>query len=173
MADFSHLDKQSVQAFIDGDLATFIGDLKHIVEKGDPSIRDLADGVTTSDTVLGIHPGQPLMMGLIGDDDLVGGALFVKSLATNLQTTLNVLEAQQDTFDEINEGLVTTLKELFKTQDDNLGTIGADEFSGVLTDTGFSDGSSGGSSDSGSGSDSSSDSGSGSDGAEGDSGDNA
>ncbi|MEU9453142.1 type VII secretion system-associated protein [Streptomyces sp. NPDC048277] len=159
MADFSHLDKQSIQAFIHGDLATFIGDLKKILA-GDPSMRDIADGVTTKYNVGAISEAKPLMMGLIDTNDLVSGATFTDSLATNIKTVVSTLEAQQETFDEIDEGLRTTLEELFKAQGDNLGSIEADKFSEVLTESGFtgesSSGTSGGSGDSSSGSDDSS-----------------
>lgn len=137
MADLSHLDKTSIQSFIDGDLATFIGDLKQILE-GDPSMRDLADGVTTKDTVGGVSAGKPIMMGTIDADDLTSGAGFVDALATNIDTVVTVLLGQQDTFDEIDEALRTTVDKLFKAQGDNLGDIEADKFSEVLYDSGFS-----------------------------------
>ncbi|MFF0220949.1 type VII secretion system-associated protein [Streptomyces sp. NPDC004629] len=137
MADLSHLDKTSLQSFIDGDLATFIGDLKQILE-GDPSMRDMADGITTEETVGAISAGKPIMMGLIDADDLTSGSSFADALATNIETVVNVLLGQQDTFDEIDDALRTTVKELFKAQGDNLGKIGADKFSEILSETGFS-----------------------------------
>ncbi|MFE9888531.1 type VII secretion system-associated protein [Streptomyces scopuliridis] len=137
MADFSQLDKASIQAFLDQDLSAFIADIKSVIE-GDPSMRDMADGVTTPDNVTGIGKGKPLMMGLIDDDDLVSGAGFTDSLASNMQTVVATLEGQQSTFDEIEDGLRQTLEELFKTQGDNLGTIEADTFTDVLSDSGFS-----------------------------------
>ncbi|MFE3144371.1 type VII secretion system-associated protein [Streptomyces scopuliridis] len=137
MADFSQLDKASIQAFLDQDLSAFIADIKSVIE-GDPSMRDMADGVTTPDTVTGIGKGKPLMMGLMDDDDLVSGASFTDALASNIQTVVATLEGQQSTFDEIEDGLRQTLEELFKTQGDNLGTIEADTFTDVLSDSGFS-----------------------------------
>ncbi|WP_326813248.1 type VII secretion system-associated protein (plasmid) [Streptomyces scopuliridis] len=137
MADFSQLDKASIQAFLDQDLSAFIADIKSVIE-GDPSMRDMADGVTTPDNVTGIGKGKPLMMGLIDDDDLVSGASFTDALASNMQTVVATLEGQQSTFDEIEDGLRQTLEELFKTQGDNLGTIEADTFTDVLSDSGFS-----------------------------------
>ncbi|MGW3957597.1 type VII secretion system-associated protein [Streptomyces sp. NPDC004752] len=137
MADLSHLDKTSIQSFIDGDLATFIEDLKQILE-GDPSMRDLADGITTEKTVGAISAGKPIVMGTIDADDLVSGASFADALAKNIETVVNVLLGQQDTFDEIDDALRTTVKELLKTQGDNLGKIGADKFSEILSETGFS-----------------------------------
>ncbi|MFF4748857.1 hypothetical protein ACWD5R_06190 [Streptomyces sp. NPDC002514] len=74
MADFSRLDKQSIQRFIDGDLTTFIA----------------------------------------------------------------------DTFDEIHDGLVTTVEKLLTPQGDNLGGIDGGKFSEVLSDSGFTGGTGGG-----------------------------
>lgn len=137
MADFSHLDKASIQSFIDGDLATFIQDLKTIFE-GDLSMRDLMDGVTTEDTIGAVSPGKPLMMGRMDADDLTNGSSFADALSTNMDTTVNILTAQQDTFGDIDESLRTTLTELFKAQGDNLGSIEADKFTEIVSDTGFS-----------------------------------
>lgn len=136
MADFSRLDRASVQAFIDGDLSTFVEDLKQILE-GDPSMRDMADGVTTEDTVGAVSAGKPIMMGLIDADDLTSGAGFADALASNIDTVVSVLMGQQETFEEIDEGLRTTFVELFNTQGDNLGSIEADTFTDVLSDSGF------------------------------------
>lgn len=137
MADFSHLDKASIQSFIDGDLATFIHDLKTIFE-GDLSMRDLNDGVTDDDTVGAVSKGKPLMMGRMDADDLTSGSSFTDALATNLDTTVQILTAQQDTFGDIDDSLRTTLTELFKAQGDNLGNIDADKFTEIVSDTGFS-----------------------------------
>ncbi|MGI5437553.1 type VII secretion system-associated protein [Streptomyces shenzhenensis] len=137
MADLSHLDKASIQSFIDGDLATFVEDLKQILE-GDLSMRDLADGITTEKTVGAVTAGKPLMMGTIDADDLTSGSSFADALAKNIEGVVTILLGQQDTFDEIDEALQTTVNELFKAQGDNLGNIEADKFSEVLSDTGFS-----------------------------------
>ncbi|MEU1298330.1 type VII secretion system-associated protein [Streptomyces shenzhenensis] len=137
MADLSHLDKASIQSFIDGDLATFVEDLKQILE-GDLSMRDLADGITTEKTVGAVTAGKPLMMGTIDADDLTSGSSFADALAKNIEGVVTILLGQQDTFDEIDEALQTTVNELFKAQGDNLGNIEADKFSAVLSDTGFS-----------------------------------
>ncbi|RMB87617.1 type VII secretion system-associated protein [Streptomyces shenzhenensis] len=137
MADLSHLDKASIQSFIDGDLATFVEDLKQILE-GDLSMRDLADGITTEETVGAVTAGKPLMMGTIDADDLTSGSSFADALAKNIDGVVTILLGQQDTFDEIDEALQTTVNELFKAQGDNLGNIEADKFSEVLSDTGFS-----------------------------------
>ncbi|MFE7972507.1 type VII secretion system-associated protein [Streptomyces shenzhenensis] len=140
MADLSHLDKASIQSFIDGDLATFVEDLKQILE-GDLSMRDLADGITTEKTVGAVTAGKPLMMGTIDADDLTSGSSFADALAKNIEAVVTILLGQQDTFDEIDEALQTTVNELFKAQGDNLGSIEADKFSEVLSDSGFSGGS--------------------------------
>lgn len=157
MADFSHTDKQSVQAFIDGDLASFIGDLKKILE-GDPSMLEMEEGRYDEDHVTAIERGKPLMMGVIDRDDLTSGTSLTDSLSTSISTVVDVLTAQQDTFNEIDEGLRTTLHELFKTQGDNLGNISADEFSSTMSDSGFDGSSSSGDSSGDSSSDNSSDS---------------
>lgn len=143
MADLSHLDKKSIQSFIDGDLATFIEDLKQILE-GDTSMRALGDGVTTKYSVGAISAGKPIMMGLIDEEDLTSGASFTESLAGNIEAVVNILLGQQDNFYEIDEGLRATIKELFKTQGDNLGDIDADKFSEVLFESGFTGESGGG-----------------------------
>ncbi|WP_030618821.1 type VII secretion system-associated protein [Streptomyces fulvoviolaceus] len=161
MADFSHTDKQSIQAFIDGSLASFIGDLKKILE-GDPSMLDMEEGRYGEDRVTAIHRGDPLMMGVIERDDLTSGQSLAESLSTNISTVVDVLTAQQDTFNEIDDGLRATLHELFKTQGDNLGNISAEEFSATMSDSGF-DGSSSSGDSSGDNSSDSSDSGSDSD----------
>lgn len=154
MADFSHTDKQSIQTFIDGSLASFIGDLKKILE-GDPSMLDMEEGRYTEDAVGAIERGKPLMMGRIDRDDLTSGTSLTDSLSTSISTVVDVLTAQQDTFNELDEGLRTTLHELFKTQGDNLGNISADEFSSTMSDSGFDGSSSSGDSTGDSGSDSS------------------
>ncbi|MEU6605414.1 type VII secretion system-associated protein [Streptomyces shenzhenensis] len=137
MADLSHLDKASIQSFIDGDLATFVEDLKQILE-GDLSMRDLADGITTEETVGAVTAGKPIMMGTIDADDLTSGSSFADALAKNIEGVVTILLGQQDTFDEIDEALQTTVNELFKAQGDNLGNIEAGKFSEILSDTGFS-----------------------------------
>ncbi|MBT3149323.1 type VII secretion system-associated protein [Streptomyces sp. CHD11] len=137
MADFSELNRASIEAFLDQDLSAFIADIKTVIE-GDPSMRDMADGVTTSDTVGGIGKGKPLMMGRIDEDDIVSGASFTDALSSNIQTVVATLEGQQTTFGEIEDGLRRTLEELFKTQGDNLGAIEAETFTDVLADSGFS-----------------------------------
>ena len=150
MADFSHLDKQHMQKFVDGDLTEFIGDLKKILE-GDPSMRDMDEGVTTEDNVGGVSAGMPIMMGLIDGSDLTSGESFAESLANNITTVVDILQGEQDTFQDIDDGLRTTLEELFKTQESNLSSIKANEFTEILSDSGFSGeapaGDSGGSSD--------------------------
>ncbi|UIX32002.1 type VII secretion system-associated protein [Streptomyces sp. GQFP] len=153
MADFSHTDKQSIQTFIDGDLASFIGDLKKILA-GDPSMKDFENGVYTDRTAGAIEKGKPIMMGRIDRNDLMTGTSFTDALSTSISTVVDVLTAQQDTFDEIDEGLRTTLHELFKTQGDNLGNISAEEFSTSMSDSGFDDSSSSGDSTGDNGSDS-------------------
>ncbi|MEV5810350.1 type VII secretion system-associated protein [Streptomyces parvulus] len=137
MADFSQLDKTSIQSFVDNDLATFITDLKKVLEE-DPSMLSISDNLTTPETVGVTSAGKPLVMGMADDDDLVSGSSFTDSLASNIETVVATLKAQQDTFDEINDGLRQTLEELFKTQGDNLGSIEADAFTDVLSDAGFS-----------------------------------
>ncbi|MEV1046869.1 type VII secretion system-associated protein [Streptomyces sp. NPDC049916] len=137
MADFSQLDKASIQAFIDQDLSAFIDDIKSVLTD-EPSMLDMSSGVTTPENFGEVSAGMPISMGKIADDDYVSGESFASALATNIETVVSTLEGQQKTFEEIEEGLQQTIEELFKAQGDNLTSIEADDFTEVLSDSGFS-----------------------------------
>ncbi|MEV7796388.1 MULTISPECIES: type VII secretion system-associated protein [unclassified Streptomyces] len=137
MADLSELDKASLQAFIEQDLSEFKADIKKVLE-GDPSLKAMSEGRTTADTVLAIGKNEPLVMGKIGESDDVNGESFVKSLASNIETAVTTLEGQLSTFEEIEDGLRQTIEKLFKTQGDNLAAIDAEDFSEILSESGFS-----------------------------------
>lgn len=153
MADLSHLDKNAIQAFLDGDVATFVNDLKLIQQDGTDAqaLKSIASGFTTPETEGMVSASKPLAIGDMATDQqsLMDGKNVTTAVINAISAIVTILEGQSTLFGDIHDNLETTITELMDTQGSNLSTIdGADfltDLSDVDADLGSGGSSSGGS----------------------------
>jgi hypothetical protein len=153
MADLSHLDKNAIQAFLDGDVGTFINDLK-LIQQDDPNdvqaLKSIAAGFTTPETEGMVSADKPLAIGDMATDQqsLMDGKNVTTAVINAIGAIVTILEGQSTLFGDIHDNLETTITELMDTQGSNLSSIDGADFLNDLSDV-DSDLGSGGSSTSG------------------------
>ncbi|MFJ4152948.1 type VII secretion system-associated protein [Streptomyces galbus] len=132
------LDKEGVTRFINEDVKPFLKailDLKKA--QGDsPSVSQLL-GLEEYDDKNMFGLTTPLALGLMTTDQggsLVNGSHLNTEVKEVAQSILDVIDQQEDLFQEFIEGLEDTLKELFNSQDVSLEKIDGEKFLDNLTD---------------------------------------
>ncbi|WP_030186759.1 type VII secretion system-associated protein [Streptomyces violaceorubidus] len=139
MGNLSHLDTQSLQAFVDNDIKDFLtkteeirrdkdsGDTKYPVR----ALKSLVDGQATPQT---IGQNQILALGPMVNDDTTHGKGLIEALKKAAGSIDEILERQVRIFQDIDRDFRQTLKHMTSAQEDNLTKIEAAKLLELLED---------------------------------------
>lgn len=129
-----NLDRAWLERFLD-DVRDFQEEIRKITADG-PNAPALYNLLPEGEHGEGVLPGAvlPLTIGGMAGDGITNGKHLSGSVVELIKAVNVVLENQKVLFDSIEEGLETTLDELFKAQGDNLEKIDGEMFLDVFSD---------------------------------------
>ncbi|KAB1140859.1 type VII secretion system-associated protein [Streptomyces luteolifulvus] len=122
MPDLTHLDAGTLQAFLDHDVAGFSEELRKIRRDNEsaPALKSMLDGITTTES---LQQNPFLAIGLMATSEVVGGSGLVTTVTDQAKSIDDVLEFQQQLFNDFDSNMQETIDTLLKTQGSSLEAI--------------------------------------------------
>jgi hypothetical protein len=130
-----NLDKAWLEKFLSQDIKGFSEEIRKIQGDGTdaPALANLLpEGERPAGTLAGAS--VPLTIGGMLKDTLTNGQRLNQAVVDMITEIVTILEEQKTLFSSIEDGLESTIEELFKTQGDNLEKIDGQKLLDIFSD---------------------------------------
>ncbi|MFF2326493.1 MULTISPECIES: type VII secretion system-associated protein [unclassified Streptomyces] len=123
MADLTHLDGKTLQAFTDHDIADFLKDLLDIRKDSPVGVKSLKTILDNVPDAGHLKQNQVLAIGLMAADDTVHGKSLIDAVQKAAGSIDDILLSQHTLFTDISKDLQETITTLLETQGKSLDSI--------------------------------------------------